>query len=132
MHMQHTTLTAMPCSRHAPAPQAEIKRRAESDKQLQSHFEGEIRAVAERTAAQHADMQNALKQAIDSLSNRVQDLHTIVRQVYYALTPQRVVETAHCQLPGTLQKWPAIIMMPATSWLLQLDVAHANLAHARL
>lgn len=87
MHMQNTTLTAVPCSRHVPAPQAEIKRRAESDKQLQSHFEGEIRAVAERTAAQHADMQNALKQAIDSLSNRVQDLHTIIRRVYTCAMP---------------------------------------------
>ena len=60
--------------------QAEVKRRAESDKQLQSHFEGEIRTLAERSAAQFSDMQNSLKQAIDSLSNRMQDLHSIIRE----------------------------------------------------
>ena len=59
--------------------QGEVKRRAESDKQLQSHFEGELRALAERGASQHSDMQNSLKQAIDSLSNRMQDLHSIIR-----------------------------------------------------
>lgn len=59
--------------------QAEVKRRAESDKQLQSHFEGEVRALQERTATQHADMQVSLKQAIESLSNRMQDLHSIIR-----------------------------------------------------
>ncbi len=43
--------------RAVPPLQAEVKRRAESDKQLQSHFEGEIRALAERAASQHADLQ---------------------------------------------------------------------------
>ena len=36
--------------------------------------------MAERSAAQFSDMQNSLKQAIDSLSNRMQDLHSIIRE----------------------------------------------------
>lgn len=60
--------------------EAEVKRRAESDKQLQTHFEGELRALHERTSSQHAELQNSLKQAVESLSNRMQDLHSIVRE----------------------------------------------------
>ncbi|GAX74372.1 hypothetical protein CEUSTIGMA_g1820.t1 [Chlamydomonas eustigma] len=60
--------------------EAEVKRRAESDKQIQSHFEGELRTLAERSAVQHAELQNSLKQAVESLSNRMQDLHAIVRE----------------------------------------------------
>mmetsp|Transcript_6999 Transcript_6999/g.11898 ORF Transcript_6999/g.11898 Transcript_6999/m.11898 type:complete len:262 (-) Transcript_6999:715-1500(-) len=60
--------------------EAEVKRRAESDKQLQSHFEGELRVLQERSAGQAVEMQSALKGAIDSLSNRIQDLHSLVRE----------------------------------------------------
>mmetsp|Transcript_27178 Transcript_27178/g.69192 ORF Transcript_27178/g.69192 Transcript_27178/m.69192 type:complete len:278 (-) Transcript_27178:593-1426(-) len=60
--------------------EAEVKRRAESDKQLQSHFEGELRALQERMAAQTVEMQSALKSAVESLSSRVQDLHALIRE----------------------------------------------------
>ncbi|KAG1677714.1 hypothetical protein FOA52_001026 [Chlamydomonas sp. UWO 241] len=60
--------------------EAEVKRRAESDRQLQAHFEGELAALAERSAVQHAEVQGSLKQGIESLSNRMQDLHAIVRE----------------------------------------------------
>lgn len=60
--------------------EAEVKRRAESDKQLQVHFEGEIRTLQERSAVQLSEMQVALKGAVESLSNRVQDLHSLIRE----------------------------------------------------
>jgi len=60
--------------------EAEVKRRAESDKQLQTHFEGEIHTLQERTAVQILELQNALKSAVESLSNRVQDLHALIRE----------------------------------------------------
>lgn len=62
-----------------PRWQAEVKRRAESDRQLQTHFEGELRALQERSAAQHAELHTSLKQGVDSLSTRMQDLHSIIR-----------------------------------------------------
>lgn len=60
--------------------EAEIKRRAESDKQLQTHFEGELRVLQERTASQALEMQSALKAAIDSFTTRIQDLHVLIRE----------------------------------------------------
>mmetsp|Transcript_444 Transcript_444/g.1145 ORF Transcript_444/g.1145 Transcript_444/m.1145 type:complete len:273 (-) Transcript_444:1052-1870(-) len=60
--------------------EAEVKRRAESDKQLQAHFEGELRVLHERSACQVAEMHNSLKSAIDSFSSRVQDLHAVIRE----------------------------------------------------
>ncbi len=56
-----------------------MKRRAESDKQLQSHFEGEIRTLQERTAMSISETQNALKSGMDSIAARIQDLHTLLK-----------------------------------------------------
>lgn len=60
-------------------PQAEVKRRSESDKQLQSHFEGEIRNLAERQAQQYNEMQGSLRAGMESLTARVADLHQVVK-----------------------------------------------------
>lgn len=59
--------------------EAEVKRRADSDKQLQTHFEGEVKALQERQLQQFTDMQLALKSAVESLNQRVTDLHGLVR-----------------------------------------------------
>lgn len=56
-----------------------MKRRAESDKQLQSHFEGEIKTLQERQLQQFTDLQLALKSAVESLNQRITDLHALVR-----------------------------------------------------
>lgn len=56
-----------------------MKRRAESDKQLQSHFEGEIRSLAERQAQQYSEMQGSLRAGVESLTARVSDLHQVVK-----------------------------------------------------
>lgn len=59
--------------------EAEVKRRAESDKQLQSHFENEVTTLQERQLQQFSDMQLAIKSAVDSLNQRITDLHALVR-----------------------------------------------------
>lgn len=56
-----------------------MKRRAESDKQLQSHFEAEIKTLQERQLQQFSDLQLALKSTVESLNQRISDLHTLVR-----------------------------------------------------
>lgn len=61
--------------------EAEIKRRAESDKQIQTHFEAEVKSLQERTAIQLADLQAAFKTSIDGMSRTLQDLHTIIKCV---------------------------------------------------
>jgi len=60
--------------------EAEIKRRAESDKQIQVHFESELKGLQERTAIQLADLQAAFKTSVDGLSRTMQDLHTIIKE----------------------------------------------------
>jgi len=60
--------------------EAEIKRRAESDKQIQVHFESEVKGLQERTALQLADLQAAFKTSVDGLSRTMQDLHTIIKE----------------------------------------------------
>lgn len=56
-----------------------MKRRADSDKQLQSHFEGEIKSLQDRSAAHISELQSALKTAVESVSSRIQDLHSLIR-----------------------------------------------------
>lgn len=60
--------------------EAEIKRRAESDKQLQAHFENEVRTLQERTSLQLTDIQQAFKGSLEGLSRTVQDLHSIIKE----------------------------------------------------
>lgn len=56
-----------------------MKRRAESDKQIQAHFDAELKSLAERQLQQFTDLQLALKSTVDSLNQRVSDLHALVR-----------------------------------------------------
>mmetsp|Transcript_13822 Transcript_13822/g.24301 ORF Transcript_13822/g.24301 Transcript_13822/m.24301 type:complete len:265 (-) Transcript_13822:549-1343(-) len=66
-------------SRIEKSLEAEVKRRAESDKQLQSHFESELKALHDRQLQQFTDLQLALKSAVDSMNQRITDLHALVR-----------------------------------------------------
>jgi ketosteroid isomerase-like protein len=61
-------------------PQAEIKRRAESDKQLQSHFEGELKMLSDRLTLQMGELQSAVKSSLDGLSRSLADLHIVIKE----------------------------------------------------
>ncbi|GFR51740.1 hypothetical protein Agub_g14186 [Astrephomene gubernaculifera] len=59
--------------------EAEVKRRAEADKQLQSYFESEIKTLQERQTQQFSDLQLAIKSVTESVNQRITDLHALVR-----------------------------------------------------
>lgn len=60
--------------------EAEVKRRSESDKQLQAHFESELKTLQDRVVIQFSEVQGALKSGLEGLSRTVQDLHAIIKE----------------------------------------------------
>jgi cell fate (sporulation/competence/biofilm development) regulator YlbF (YheA/YmcA/DUF963 family) len=62
--------------------QAEIKRRADADKQIHNHFETELKTVQDRMSLQMNEMQIAVRSSIDGISRTVQDLSTVFKYVH--------------------------------------------------
>eukprot|EP00775_Hariotina_reticulata_P010153 gene10153-10311_t len=60
--------------------EAELKRRTEADRQIQLHFEGEIKALQEKLAGNYAELSNAFKNSLEGLARTVQDLHSIIKE----------------------------------------------------
>jgi hypothetical protein len=61
------------------ASQAEIKRRAEADRQMQTYFEGEIKGLQDKLSSQYAELSGAFKSSLEGLARTVQDLHAIIK-----------------------------------------------------
>jgi len=59
--------------------EAEVKRRAEADRQMQAHFDEEIKGIAERGAAQYAELSTSFRTSVEGLARTLQDLHAIVK-----------------------------------------------------
>lgn len=68
-----------------PAPcfscflQAEVKRRTDADRQIQSHFDSEIKSLQERMNSNYAELSGAFKTSLEGLARTVQDLHSIIK-----------------------------------------------------
>ncbi|GBF88940.1 SF-assemblin [Raphidocelis subcapitata] len=60
--------------------EAEIKRRAEADRQMQSHFDEELKALQERTASQYAELSSSFRTSVEGLARTLQDLHAVVKE----------------------------------------------------
>ena len=56
--------------------QSEVRRRAEADKKLQTHFDNEIMRLQERLYSQVSEWQESMKASMDALAKNVQ----VVRQ----------------------------------------------------
>ena len=59
--------------------QAEIKRRAEADRQMQTYFEGEVKGLQDKLSSQYAELSGAFKSSLEGLARTVQDLHAIIK-----------------------------------------------------
>jgi len=68
-----------------------MKRRTEADKGLQSHIEGELKALNEKHQMQMREMQMGLKASIDALSRTFAELHNGLREE----KEQRRVDNEH-------------------------------------
>lgn len=60
--------------------EAEIQRRTESDKQLQSHFSAELKSLQDKFTSQIGEMQQAFKSSLEGVSRTLQDLHIIMKE----------------------------------------------------
>ncbi|KAI8470508.1 MAG: striated microtubule associated system I fiber component [Monoraphidium minutum] len=60
--------------------EAEVKRRAEADRQMQAHFEEELKAIQDRSAAQYAELSSSFRTSVEGLARTLQDLHGIVKE----------------------------------------------------
>lgn len=61
------------------ALEAEVKRRSEADRQMQAHFEDELKAAADRSAAQFAELSSSFRTGLEGLARTLQDLHAVVK-----------------------------------------------------
>lgn len=59
--------------------QAEVKRRSEADKQIQTHFESEIKLLQDKLNTQYVELSTAFKTSLEGLARTVQDLHAILK-----------------------------------------------------
>ncbi len=59
--------------------QAEIKRRSDSDRQMQAHFDSELKALQEKLAGTYTELSTAFKTSLEGLARTVQDLHAIIK-----------------------------------------------------
>eukprot|EP00877_Chromochloris_zofingiensis_P007535 jgi/Chrzof1/3034/Cz12g09040.t1 len=60
--------------------QAEVKRRSEADKQIQTHFESEIKLLQDKLNTQYVELSTAFKTSLEGLARTVQDLHAILKE----------------------------------------------------
>ncbi|KAF6256136.1 striated microtubule associated system I fiber component [Scenedesmus sp. NREL 46B-D3] len=60
--------------------EAEVKRRTESDRQLQTHFDSEIKSLQDKLNASYAELSGAFKASLEGLTRTVQDLHAIIKE----------------------------------------------------
>ncbi|GMH41961.1 hypothetical protein BSKO_09880 [Bryopsis sp. KO-2023] len=59
--------------------EAEVRRRAESDKKLQGHFEGEVRRLQDRVCLQINEWQESFKTNIEGLGREIQDMQRMLK-----------------------------------------------------
>jgi hypothetical protein len=59
--------------------EAEVKRRADADRQMQAHFDEEVKGISERVAAQYAELSGSFRTSVEGLARTLQDLHAIVK-----------------------------------------------------
>lgn len=60
--------------------EAEVKRRSEADRQIQSHFDSEVKALQDRLNSNYAELSGAFKTSLEGLARTVQDLHSIIKE----------------------------------------------------
>lgn len=60
--------------------EAEVKRRAEADRQMQTHFEEELKAIQDRVSAQYQELSSSFRTSVEGLARTLQDLHAIVKE----------------------------------------------------
>lgn len=60
--------------------EAEVKRRAEADRQMQAHFEEEVKSIQDRVASQYAELSSSFRTSVEGLARTLQDLHAIVKE----------------------------------------------------
>eukprot|EP00879_Flechtneria_rotunda_P024096 GHRR01025536.1.p1 GENE.GHRR01025536.1~~GHRR01025536.1.p1 ORF type:complete len:222 (+),score=61.04 GHRR01025536.1:295-960(+) len=60
--------------------EAEVKRRTEADRQIQSHFDAEVKGLQEKLNSNYAELSSAFKTSLEGLARTLQDLHGIIKE----------------------------------------------------